>query len=87
MLLADAVESLRLVTISGAHHHYGTVRLTQNVLQGPRARGFPYSSPGEDNEVRALSLRQLQDFRGGIAMGEEHPHVQVAERANACETV
>jgi hypothetical protein len=34
-----------------------------------------------------LFLGQAQDFRSGIAMGEDHPHLQVAERANACETV
>ena len=76
-----------LVTISGAHHHYGTARLAQNVLQGRRARGFPYSSPCEDDEVRRLFFGQTQGFRGGIATGEEHPHVQMAERASACETV
>ena len=43
---------------AGAHHHYGTVRLAQNVLQGHRARGFPYSSPGEDDEVRGLLFGQ-----------------------------
>src|SRR5271157_1951707 len=79
--------SLRLVTISGAHHHYGTVRIAQNVLQGRRARGLPYSSPGEDDEVSGLFFRQAQDFRGGIAMGEQYPHVQVAERASAGETL
>ncbi len=51
------------------------------------ARDFPPSSPGEDNEVRGLFFGQAQDFRGGIAVSEEYPHVQVAERANACESL
>ena len=82
-----SAESLRLVTISGAHHHYGTVRLAQNVLQGRRARGFPYSSPGKDDEVRGLSFGQAQHLRGCSAMGEEHPHVDVVKRAKARDTI
>ena len=82
-----SAESLRLVAISGAHHHYGTVRLAQNVLQGCRARGFPYSSPGKDDEVRGLSFGQAQHLRGCSAMGEEHPHVDVVKRAKARDTI
>jgi len=50
-------------------------------------RGIPPSSPGEDNEVSGLTFGQAQDFRSGIAMGEGHPHVQVAKGTNAREAV
>jgi hypothetical protein len=82
-LARDSDHRAKLTLISDPHYHYGTARIAQNVLDGQRAWHFPYASPREDDKVRGLLLGQAQDFLRGVAVREEHPHVQLAEWANA----